>query len=95
MNTFYIAGGIIGVVILWSAWGYFSSRVEQAEYSVVDSKSSYEIRVYPAHIVAQTVVTGPYRKALNQGFGIIAGYIFGGNTKKEILKEKYQRRDSV
>ena len=85
MNAFYIAVGFIGVVILWSVWGYFSSRVEQATYSVVDAKQDYEIRVYPAHIVAQTVVTGSYQKALNQGFSIIARYIFGGNTKKESI----------
>ncbi len=85
MNTFYIAVGFIGAVILWSVWGHFSSRVEQTAYSVVDSQENYEIRIYPAHIVAQTVVTGSYQKALNQGFGIVARYIFGGNTKKESI----------
>ena len=82
MNTVYV---IIGIVILWSIWGYFSSRVENTQYSVLESKNNYEIRLYPAHIVAQTTVAGSYREALNQGFGIIAGYIFGGNTKKESI----------
>lgn len=85
MNTFYIIAGFISIVILWSIWGYFSSRVEQAEYSIVTSTQDYEIRIYPEHIVAQTVVTGPYQKALNQGFRIIARYIFGGNTQKESI----------
>ncbi len=56
---------------------------EQAEYTVVRANKEYEVRLYPAHIVAQTVVQGPYRRALNQGFRIVAGYIFGGNRKKE------------
>ena len=41
--------------------------------------------MYPEHIVAQTTVTGSYRDALTQGFRIIAGYIFGGNTKKQSI----------
>ncbi|MEI6238217.1 MAG: heme-binding protein [bacterium] len=62
-----------------------SSNIEQTEYSVLETRKDYEIRLYPSHIVAQTIVKGPYRNALNQGFRIIAGYIFGGNTKKESI----------
>lgn len=82
MNTLYV---VIGIVILWSAWGYFSSRVENTPYSVIEDKKGYEVRLYPPHIVAQTTVSGPYSKALNEGFGIVAGYIFGGNTKQESI----------
>lgn len=82
MNTLYIC---IGIVILWSVWGYFSSRVESTQYSVLDSNKSYEVRLYPEHIVAQTTVSGSYREALSQGFTIVAGYIFGGNIKKESI----------
>ncbi|MEI7720073.1 MAG: heme-binding protein [bacterium] len=74
---------VLLMVVGWSLWGYFSSRVEQTEYSVLTKTDGYEIRNYPAHLVAQTTVTGPYRDALGQGFRIVAGYIFGGNTKKE------------
>ncbi|MEI8337581.1 MAG: heme-binding protein [bacterium] len=82
MNILYF---LIGIIILWSIWGYFSSRVENAEYSVIESKKKYEVRLYPAHIVAQTTVKGSYKESLNQGFRIVAGYIFGGNTKKESI----------
>ncbi|MEY2664237.1 MAG: hypothetical protein RIT04_45 [Candidatus Parcubacteria bacterium] len=75
----------IVIVLVWSAWGYFSSRVESVEYSVIESKQAYEVRLYPAHIVAQTTVKGAYGEALNEGFSIIAGYIFGGNTKKQSI----------
>jgi hypothetical protein len=60
-----------------------SSRTEQTEYSVLKSQSDYEIRLYPTHIVAETMVTGSYQSALNQGFRILAGYIFGGNTTQK------------
>lgn len=82
MKYFYILV-VIGVV--WTVWGYFSSRVEQARYSVVKKTPDYEIREYPAHIEAQATVQGPYDTALNQGFRIVAGYIFGGNTKKQSI----------
>lgn len=79
----YYVTGILAIFVLWSLWGYMSSRTEQTEYKVVEVKKDYEIRLYPAHIVAQTEVQGTYQEALNQGFRILAGYIFGGNTKKE------------
>jgi hypothetical protein len=59
-----------------------SSRTEQ---TVLKSEKGYEIRLYPPHIVAETVVEGSYQSALNQGFRIVAGYIFGGNTRKESI----------
>ncbi len=85
MNTTYTLIALISVILLWSLWGYFSSRVENTSYTVLEKNSNYEVRNYPEHIVAQTTVKGEYREALNQGFRIIAGYIFGGNTKKESI----------
>jgi hypothetical protein len=71
------------LLILWSIYGYFGSRVEQAEYSVIKRVDGYEIRNYPAHIVAQTTVDGSYQESMSTGFRIVARYIFGGNIKKE------------
>ncbi len=71
------------IVVLWSIWGFFGSRVEQAEYTVVRKNKNYEVRTYPRHIVAQATVSGDYTGAMNSGFSIVAGYIFGGNTKQE------------
>jgi effector-binding domain-containing protein len=76
---------VLLVVVAWSLFGYFSSRVEQTEYSVLKKTDNYEIRNYPAHLVAETTVKGSYRESLQQGFRIVAGYIFGGNTKKESI----------
>ena len=74
---------LVVIVALWSIWGFFGSHVEQAEYTVVKKMNGYEIREYPTRIVAQTTVQGPYKESMNSGFSILAGYIFGGNTKKE------------
>jgi len=78
---------IVGILIIWSIVGYFTSSAEQAKYSVLKKADGYEIRNYSAHIVAQTVVEGTSVNgdAFNNGFTIIAGYIFGGNVKKESI----------
>jgi len=76
---------LIVVIGLWSAWGYFGSRVERAEYKVVKKMNGYEVREYPARIVAQTTVRGAGKEGLVAGFKIVAGYIFGGNVKKESI----------
>ena len=85
----YIFIVVVTIISTWSLLGLVSSRVEQASYTVLNpytvskSANSYEVRLYPAHIVAQTTVAGPYEQALSEGFSIVAGYIFGANTKKE------------
>jgi effector-binding domain-containing protein len=76
---------LVAIILLWSLWGFFGSRVEQADYTVIKKMNDYEIREYPAHIVAQTTVKGSYGQSMNSGFSIVAGYIFGGNTKKESI----------
>lgn len=78
---------LVAVLIIWTLVGYFTSRAEQAQYVVLTKAQGYEIRQYPAHIVAQTVVEGTSVNgdAFNKGFQIIAGYIFGGNVKKESI----------
>lgn len=73
----------VAIFVLWNIWGYFASNVEQAEYSLLKKADGYEIRTYAPHIVAQTTVSGNYEEALNEGFRIIAGYIFGNNTTNQ------------
>jgi effector-binding domain-containing protein len=81
----YTLIALVVVIALWSIGGIFGSRVEQADYTVVETRNGYEIREYPAHIVAQTTVQGSYGESMSSGFRIVAGYIFGGNTKKESI----------
>ncbi len=73
------------LLVLWTAWGYFGSNVEQLKYTVLKEMDGYEIRQYPTHIIAQTTVQGTFGGSMNSGFRIVAGYIFGGNTKNESI----------
>ncbi len=82
MKIIYI---ILIILIIWSIYGYFSSKAEKAKYTVLEVKNDYEIRKYAEHIVAETVVNGSYDNALNEGFRLIANFIFGNNTKKESI----------
>jgi len=79
---------IISVLVLlfiaWCVFGYFAVRsVEQLEYTVESTQNGYEIRNYPPHLRAQTKMTGNVAQASNQGFRIVAGYIFGDNQSQD------------
>jgi len=52
---------------------------ETPDYAVEEADGAVEIRTYPAHIAAEVTVTGSRDAAINAGFRILAGYIFGGN----------------
>ena len=72
---------IAGIVVAGvAAWGAIVSNVEQAKYDVVDTQGAIEIRDYAPHIVAEVTVKGERKAAINQGFRLIADYIFGNNT---------------
>ena len=75
----------LSILFLWTVWGYFSSRVENAEYSVIENAADYEIRRYAEHLEAQTSVEGPNSTAMGSGFRIIARYIFGGNKNNQSI----------
>ena len=61
-------------------WGPIVSQVEQAKYTVVASYNDIELRDYAPMIVAEAEVSGERAQAINQGFRIIADYIFGNNA---------------
>jgi hypothetical protein len=57
--------------------------IESPKYSILSKNESYEIRHYEPYIQAQVTIESDYETALNQGFRILASYIFGENRKKE------------
>ena len=53
---------------------------EQQPYDVVQQHDGWELRRYPAHVVAETVVRGAsFEEAGNRAFRSLAGYIGGDN----------------
>lgn len=53
---------------------------ETPAYQVEKTLGGAEMRLYAPRIVAEVTVTGSRSAAINDGFRVLAGYIFGGNT---------------
>lgn len=95
----WMATGILTLIIIAAvAAGPIMSRVEQPEYTITASDGSFEIRSYGPQIVAEVVVEGERKAAINQGFRLIADYIFGGNTqhvKIDMTSPVQQRQQKI
>jgi len=58
---------------------------EEPPFTVKFAEGEFEVRDYPAMIAAQVSVTGDRKEAAGKGFKVLAGYIFGGNTRKQSI----------
>ena len=59
--------------------------VEEPAFQTVLQDGAFEIRDYPALVVAEVTVTGEQKEAASKGFRLLAGYIFGGNRRKQSI----------
>jgi hypothetical protein len=55
---------------------------EMPPYQVERTDGDIEVRRYAPHIVAEVTVEGDRSTAVNRGFRVLAGYIFGGNAER-------------
>ena len=53
--------------------------IDEPRYTLVHAYDAFEVRQYEPYLVAETVVRAGAEEAGNQGFRILAGYIFGQN----------------
>jgi len=58
---------------------------EEPKYVVTLKEGRAELRDYPAMVAAEVSVSGDRSEAASEGFKLLAGYIFGGNTKKQSI----------
>ncbi|MBL0291846.1 MAG: heme-binding protein [Betaproteobacteria bacterium] len=56
-----------------------ATATEEPPYTVIQQHEGIEVRSYAPYLVAEVVVPGPADAAGNQGFRILAAYIFGKN----------------
>jgi hypothetical protein len=56
--------------------------IESPRYKVVQKDNKFEIREYDDYILAEVEIDGDFNTALQKGFRVLAGYIFGGNISK-------------
>jgi hypothetical protein len=57
--------------------------VETPPHTTVVRDGDYEVRDYPALVVAEVTVDGDQKAAANKGFRLLGGYIFGDNRKRQ------------
>jgi hypothetical protein len=74
-----IAGILVLLIFAGAAAGPIMSRVEQTEYRIEATNGSIEVRFYEPMIAAEAVIAGERKAAINEGFRLIAAYIFGAN----------------
>jgi hypothetical protein len=64
--------------VLLTAWGT-ALATDEPRYTVIRTEDAFEVRRYEPYLVAETLVEGSADEAGNQGFRVLAGYIFGKN----------------
>ena len=84
MKTLYLfeIATVVTLLVIggWFGYGHFiEGAVKQPSYSVTQKDGAIEIRQYPVMILAKT----PMDSSLNNGFRVLANYIFGGNNSKQ------------
>jgi hypothetical protein len=79
-NLFMVLAGASLVAIVSTSWIVSAmSKVEEPAYAIVAIEGPAEIRAYGPMIVAETQVSGERSAAINEGFQLLAAYIFGAN----------------
>ncbi|MDJ0350236.1 heme-binding protein [Cryobacterium sp. PH29-G1] len=56
---------------------------EQQPYRVVHAYDDFELRRYPAHLLAQVTTDGPFEDAGNRAFRYLFAYISGANQSRQ------------
>jgi len=73
---------ILILFVGWQLWYAFLVNIKEPGYTVLEKKDGYEIRRYDGYITAHVALPGSYQAVTNQGFRVLANYIFGGNKQK-------------
>jgi SOUL heme-binding protein len=89
---------LVSALFIAATIGLAMSRIEQPKYQVTSSDGAFEIRSYGPMIAAEAVVGGERKAAINEGFRLIAAYIFGANmpnAKIAMTAPVQQQKDTI
>lgn len=60
---------------------------ESSKYTVIKKQKEIEIRQYSGYIQAEVgVIANDYKSAIEKGFNVLAGYIFGNNVSRQKIE---------
>jgi hypothetical protein len=76
---------LLAVTVALGAAGGSAMATEEPTYTVTLKEGNFELRDYPAMVAAEVSVSGDRSEASSEGFKLLAGYIFGGNTRKQSI----------
>lgn len=75
----------LAVMLGATLFGTDAMAVEEPAFKAVLREGAFEVRDYPALVVAEVTVSGDQKEAASKGFRLLAGYIFGGNTRRQSI----------
>jgi len=76
---------LLALLVTFNLYGPIAMATEEPPFTAILKEGDFEIREYPPLIAAEVTVTGERSEAISAGFRLLAGYIFGGNTKKQSI----------
>lgn len=83
---YYFGLTVLVLLVIWVIGSYaVIYNIEEPKFTILEEKDGYEIREYAPYIIAETTITGDFNKSTNDGFRIIADYIFGNNTSRSSI----------
>ena len=87
MRKEVLGAAAVGAALIGSAAIYIfrEKQTEEPDYRALATDGAFQLRDYPSMIVAETVVEGPRKQALSEGFGVLADYIFAKSRDGEPL----------
>ncbi|MGD9684433.1 MAG: heme-binding protein [Candidatus Obscuribacterales bacterium] len=82
----------LGLVAAASYGEIVLAHYEEPAYEIIRKDGGIEIRAYKPRIVAEVELAGERQECLEQGFRILAGYIFGKNRPALITQEEVREK---
>ena len=76
---------LLALLLLMAAIGTPAMATEEPKFTLILKEGPFEIRDYEPTVVAEVQVSGSQDRASSQGFRLLAGYIFGGNTRRQSI----------
>lgn len=101
MKLWVIIISILLIILLGvQLWYTFLPGTKGPTYTLIEKRGAYEIRQYDPYLIAQVFLSGSYREVTNEGFRVLAHYIFGGNKENismpmttPVFIEKQEKKD--
>lgn len=76
---------LFSAVMMCALIGSSAMAVEEPAFRTILKDGTFEVRDYPALVVAEVAVSGHQKEAASKGFRLLAGYIFGGNKRRQSI----------